>query len=411
MLGGYDENTCSVCGFYEKTNYTPIVSHSYETTYSHNSSFHWRDCKHCDATTAYGEHTIDTSGFCSVCNQPFAPTEGLIYELSADGTYAEVIDYSGAATRVAIADTYKGVPVTHIYSRAFYDKDIITTIVIPDSVTVIGNSAFCGCDNLTDITIPVSVTAIDSEAFFACGNLTNVYLSDIAKWCAVSFGYGDANPFSWAKNLYLNGELVTELIIPGGVTAIGERAFYCFSGFTGVTIPDSVVSIGACAFYNCKNLTSVTIPDSVAFVGGSAFYGCTKLSSATIQGSETKIGSYAFSNCNSALYTEYENGRYVGIGNNPYAILCEIIDKKLITYMVHTDTRIIEDSAFMGCNRLHNITIPRGLIAIGSSAFYDCFNLKAVNFCGTEEEWVAIEKGHEWNQGCSFNIVYNYSGS
>ena len=109
-------------------------------------------------------------------------------------------------------------------------------VVIPDSVTSIGNRAFSACGSLTSVTIPNSVTSIGNYAFSACGSLTNI-------------------------------------TIPNGVTSIGENAFYSCSSLTGVTIGNGVTSISDYAFYGCS-LTSVTIPNSVTSIGYSAFHDC-----------------------------------------------------------------------------------------------------------------------------------------
>ena len=76
-------------------------------------------------------------------------------------------------------------------------------------------------------------------------------------WCNIVFGNSSANPLSYAKKLYLNDELVTELVIPDGITAINNYAFYYLTSITSVTIPDSVTTIGSDAFYNCSNLKTV----------------------------------------------------------------------------------------------------------------------------------------------------------
>ena len=115
---GYDTKTCTICGLIEVGNYTGIA-HSFATTYSHDSSFHWYECTNCEATSGYGEHTNGKDGFCTVCDQPLAPTEGILYEVSADGTYAEVVGYAGTATRIMIADTYQGLPVKTILKEVF----------------------------------------------------------------------------------------------------------------------------------------------------------------------------------------------------------------------------------------------------------------------------------------------------
>ena len=229
-------------------------------------------------------------------------TPGIVYDYSEDGTYALVIDYTGTAARVRIADEYEGLTVKTIYSEAFKNKSI-TSVIIPDSVTSIGDSAFYNCysltsvtigngvtsignwafyycssltsvtigngvtsigddafsycTRLTSVTIPDSVTIIGSSAFYNCKSLTGVYITDIAAWCDILFINLFANPSYYAGNLYLNGELVTELVIPDSVTSIGYMAFYNCDSLTSVTIGKGVTSIGEYSFNACKSLRSI----------------------------------------------------------------------------------------------------------------------------------------------------------
>ena len=125
----------------------------------------------------------------------------------------------------------------HLYLNGEEIKDLI----IPNSVTTIGESAFYHCYCLTSVTIPNSVTTIGESAFEICTSLTSVTIGN-------------------------------------SVTSIGEYAFYC-SGLTYVTIPNSVTTIGNSAFYYCKSLTSVTIGNSVTSIEKRAFGDCTGLTS------------------------------------------------------------------------------------------------------------------------------------
>ena len=155
-------------------------------------------------------------------------------------------EYSGSITIPATV-THNGVAysVTSIGEWAFYDCSSLTTITIPEGVTSIGSCAFGGCSSLTTITIPEGVTSIgeyafwecisltsitlpegvtsiENGAFWGCSSLTAVHISNIEAWCKITFESHDSNPLSYAHNLYLNGELVTNLVIPESVTSIGN---------------------------------------------------------------------------------------------------------------------------------------------------------------------------------------------
>ena len=163
----------------------------------------------------------------------------------------------------------------------------LTSIEIGNDITSIGEGVFYdsqtyqSCDSLESVTIGRGVISIGNYAFRDCRKLTNVYISDIAAWCNISFSDFESNPLNGAHNLYLNNELVTDLVIPDSVTKIEERAFGSFDGLTSITIGDSVTSIGDYAFAYCSGLTSVTIGDSVTTIGDYAFAYCSSLASIT----------------------------------------------------------------------------------------------------------------------------------
>ena len=324
--------------------------------------------------------------------------DGYLFITSDDGTNY-LVAYTGDDTELILPDNYNGKNYV-INDHAFYDCDNLTSVTIPDSVTSIGQSAFLRCDSLTSVTIGNSVTSIGDSAFEGCteltsvtiGNgvtsisdwafydcisLTRVYITDIAKWCDITFEHYYANPLYYAKNLYLNGNLVTELVIPDGVTSIGDYAFYNCTSLTSVTIPDSVTTIGSAAFRDCSSLTNVTIPDSVTSIGSWAFAYCDSLTSVTIGNGVTSIGSYAFAYCDSLTSVTIPDS-VTSIGWGAFSGCTG-----LTSVTIPDSVTSIGDWAFYNCTGLTSVTIPDSVTSIGESAFYNCTGLTSVTIPGS----------------------------
>ena len=156
----------------------------------------------------------------------------------------------------------------------------LTSITIPNSVTTISRSTFSGCKWLASVTIPNSVTSIGNNAFWNCTRLKKVIVNDIAAWCDIAFEGKSSNPLYYAHRLYNDENTeITSLTIPNSVTCIGDYAFSGYSGLSSVTIPSSVTSIGNYTFSDCSGLPSVTIPNTMTSIGEGAFSGCSGLTS------------------------------------------------------------------------------------------------------------------------------------
>ncbi|MBO5832911.1 MAG: leucine-rich repeat protein [Alistipes sp.] len=216
------------------------------------------------------------------------------------------------------------------------------------NVASIGYDAFRDCSNLTSITIPESVTSIQGMTFYNCPSLKRVNISNLSVWYKISFeSYG--NPLCNGANLYVNNELVIDIVIPSDITSVNPNLFHGCTSIRSVVIPEGVTSIGQCTFCDCSSLTSIIIPESVTSIGYGTFFGCSSLKSITIPEGVTSIRESTFSGCTSLTSITIPEG-VISIG----------------------------EYAFCDCSSLTGITIPESVTFIDIRSFYGCSSLTSV---------------------------------
>ena len=402
-LGGYDTMTCLLCDKSVRLNETAKLDHTYRGSYSFDDNYHWFSCTSCNAMKDKVIHTANSYNNCIACGTPLSATPGVIYDISVDGTYAEVIGYDGTATQIKIAEEYKGLPVKTICKEAFYDNTTITSVVIPDSVTTIGNFAFCGCLNLSSIVLGNNVETIGNQAFYVTRletiHLPKSVINIAIDWHGMfgnnltSITVDDDHPLYTSFNGDLYSKDKTVLI----KYADGKKD-------TVVTIPDFVKVVGSFAFDTALNISTIVIPEGVTTIGDDAFNGCVNLFNVIIPNSMIEIGDSSFLNCHNLIYNEYENGKYLGNSENPYLVLVGVYNKTYTSYKIHEKTKLII-RAFADCSRLSSLVIPKGIVSLGGYyTFSGCSNLTNIYYVGSKEEWDAIEKSINKN----VTIHYNY---
>lgn len=199
------------------------------------------------------------------------------------GTYAPYVEtYSDYVTTVVIEEG-----VTSIGNLAFYGGGQLTSVTIPKSVTRIGDFAFTYSWKLTSVNPFPNVTYLGEGAFWGCANLRSITLPE--------------NITSIGRNAFYDCQALTSIIIPNRVTSIGEGAFNGCSSLASITIGSGITSIGQGAFSYCTTLSSITIPNNVTSIGHAAFRGCSSLYHVTIGNGVTSIASYAFLECSALV--------------------------------------------------------------------------------------------------------------
>lgn len=329
--------------------------------------------------------TQNEDGYAGLYNKvPSSNGSGYTYRFLSANTIA-ITDYNGYDTEVTIPSKIDGYTVTGV---EYMDTSNVRKIVMPDTVTYIGESAFAdssdgvpleevvlsknlktigpwafsGCLELKSIDIPESVNEIENGAFSGCYSLKNFNVSQNTNfgdcvfgnypWTSIPALNDDYNVWLYDENasdfFVWNGCLFAYRgssktpVIPSGVCGIGDEVFEN-SDITGVTIPEGVRYINNGAFKNCTSLKNVKIPKSVQKIGGYAFYECSSLSSVTFSVGLKSIEDNAFGYCEALKKV----------------VLPEGLEKL--------------DGAFYGCYNLENITFPSSLSEIDPerSAIYD----------------------------------------
>lgn len=184
-----------------------------------------------------------------------------------------------------------------------------------------------------------------------------------------------------------------DVVIPDGVTRIGNFAFSGCSSLTSINIPDSVTSIGERAFSGCSSLTSINIPDSVTEIGIGAFSDCNELTSAVIPDGVKSIKPITFERCGKLAHITIPSGvTEIGDGAFEYCV-------RLKNVTIPGGVMRIGENAFHACRKLQSITIPKSVERIGKDAFCDC--------CGLES--ISVENGNEIYCGKQNCLIHKIS--
>ena len=359
-----------------------VTYNSKEYSVTSIGSYAFRSCSELKSVTIPNSVT-------SIGQSTFSTCSNLLY-INIPNTVTNIGGYAfygcSGMTSIIIPNS-----ISSINKSVFEGCSGLMNIIIPNSVTSIGKYAFRSCSGLRSITIPNSVTSIGDCAFYDCLGLIAVHITDLSAWCKIEFDNfsGYSNPLGYAHHLYLNGEEITNLVIPDDVTSIGNDAFGGCSGLTSVTIPNSVNSIEDRAFNGCSALTSVNIPNSVTSIGAGAFGNCSGLTAVHI----TDLSAwYKIKFENEAANPMYSSSKEVTYVNDVELTDLTIPDSitsipeytfrgcgSLRRLIIPESCKTVPQYAFRNCNNLQELTLPSTCIACYDYSFNGCTSLKKIN--------------------------------
>lgn len=300
------------------------------------------------AHTYWGQFDVDTKveGTCG------AEGDNMTYALDlATG----VLTISGSGNM----DTYN----TSTNRAPWYGyRSLISSVIVEDGVEGIGAYAFKECASMTTISLPASIKSMASSVFDGCSGLTSYsYAGGVNDWVAIRFTSTSSNPMYYVRKCFANDsdDEITELVIPNGVTTIGQYAFYQCSGLTAVTLPASLKSVGSSAFSTCTNIASVNYLGTI---------------------NDWCWINFASNVCNPAFFS-----KQLSIGG----------EEQTDIYLADSLTKI-NDYAFYDNRALETISI-KNTTTINSNALTDCpadiiIRGELTGTCGTDVNW-SLEDG------------------
>ncbi len=282
--------------------------------------------------------------------------------------------------------------VEHIGKEAFRGCSELVHIILPDGVRSIGENTFRVCLNLKIVELPDSLSCIGESAFSECRQLTRIFLSESHPHFRLENGLliSKDGTLLWAD------PTLERVIIPDGVTNIGNDVFAGRRSLLSVTLPDSVRRIGDRAFLFCEHLQDLSVPAELTEIGSAAFSYCKSLTDIALPDGVTRIEEAAFAYCDrlrkirlSRGLTKIEELTFKHCDHLREVILPDCVteignsafdDCAAMTQLTLPDSlKSIGHNAFRYCLSLTHILLPDGLTSIGEGAFRSCYGLEEIS--------------------------------
>ena len=362
---GYTTHTCAGCGDSYVDSYTAALGHQMGSwitvtaptcTSAGTQSRTCNRCAHHETRSVAATGHDYENGSCVHCGSEDPNAGGSIvasgwsdsieWVLTDDG----VLTFSGSG---AMKDyTYKsempwykyldqitsvviGDGVSRIGDYAFYDM-AIESIQIPRSVTSIGDYAFKNVKKLDHVVLPAGLTKLGESAFYACTSLSSIDIP-ASLWTIQPYTFKNCT------------SLASATFHEGNLQKISDGAFYG-TALTSVELPDCLSILDEYVFKNCSKLAEVKLGSGLTQIREAVLYG-TAISTIQIPDGVTSIKDYAFKNCTN-----------------------------LISVSLPESLNSVGEAAFYACTKLNSVELPNAVTSIGNYAFRKCTGLTSVSF-------------------------------
>lgn len=251
------------------------------------------------------------------------------------------------------------------YESSFVGVTNLTGIILPRMMTKI--CSFKNCKALEKIVLYNSFTSVDRWIFEGCNKINKVYYNGtLDDWLNITFGDEQANPCWNGADLYINNELLTDLVIPEGIEIIHAGAFHGCTSITSVSLPSTLKQVDEMAFYNCTNITKTSF-------SGNLFQWCSIVFSNDFY--HIVDSNPCFYSKNLFIEGEEVKGAIVipeGIVKL-YSTFCNLEGITEVTFP--STLKNIYDGTFYNCGLQGRLNLPDGLITVGEMAFAGCSGL------------------------------------
>lgn len=259
------------------------------------------------------------------------------------------------------------------------------------TITFTGNNSFRNCSSITTVRLGKVNVNTRSETFGGCTNVESVYLSDLSSYLGSVIQNNSNFLTSTTKNvkIYLNDSEITTLNVPNDVTSIPQFSFRGCTGITSVTLPNTVTNVYYSAFYKCSGLVTVDLGTGVTVIADNAFRDCTNLESITMPNA-ISCSSNTFSGCSKLtdIYiTNISNwcaSSFATLGNaapnyaNTLSKKMYVNNVKVTDLVIPNNVTTIKAYIFSRFD-FTSITVPNSVTTIGDYAFADCSSMSSIS--------------------------------